>query len=57
MSKINLLDCTLREAPIKDLILGSDYIQKFINALEKSNIDITAKITLFSGTQKILSDI
>ena len=38
--KINLLDCTLREAPIKDLILGSDYIQKFINALEKSNIDI-----------------
>ena len=40
MSKINLLDCTLREAPIKDLILGSDYIQKFINALEKSNIDI-----------------
>lgn len=40
MLKINLLDCTLREAPIKDLILGSDYIQKFINALEKSNIDI-----------------
>ena len=40
MAKINLLDCTLREAPIKDLILGSDYIQKFINALEKSNIDI-----------------
>ena len=40
MLKINLLDCTLREAPIKDLILGSDYIQKFINALENSNIDI-----------------
>lgn len=40
MLKINLLDCTLREAPIKDLILGSSYIQKFINALEKSNIDI-----------------
>lgn len=40
MFKINLLDCTLREAPIKDLILGSEYIQKFINALEKSNIDI-----------------
>lgn len=38
--KINLLDCTLREAPIKDLILGSGYIQKFINALEKTNIDI-----------------
>lgn len=40
INKINLLDCTLREAPIKDLILGSDYIQKFINALEKTNIDI-----------------
>lgn len=38
--KINLLDCTLREAPIKDLILGKNYIQKFINALEESNIDI-----------------
>ena len=40
MGKINLLDCTLREAPIKDLILGKEYIQIFINALEKTNIDI-----------------
>ncbi len=40
MNKIRLLDCTLREAPIKDLVLGHDYIQKFINALEKSNIDV-----------------
>lgn len=38
--KINLLDCTLREAPIKDLVLDREYIQKFINGLEKSNIDI-----------------
>lgn len=40
MGKINILDCTLREAPIKDLIIGKEYIQKFINALENSNIDI-----------------
>ncbi len=38
--KINLLDCTLREAPIKGLVLGKNYIKKFINALENSNIDI-----------------
>ncbi len=40
MRKINLLDCTLREAPIKGLVLGHNYIKKFINALEISNIDI-----------------
>lgn len=40
MRKINLLDCTLREAPIKGLVLGRNYIKKFINALEDSHIDI-----------------
>ena len=25
MGKINILDCTLREAPIKDLIIGKEY--------------------------------
>ena len=40
LMKINLLDCTLREAPIKDLILGKDVIQDFINGLEKTGINI-----------------
>lgn len=37
---INLLDCTLREAPIDGLMYGDEFIQNFINALEKSNLDI-----------------
>lgn len=38
--KINLLDCTLREAPINGLVLGKNYIKKFIKALESANVDI-----------------
>lgn len=38
--KINLLDCTLREAPVKDLMFGKDIIQKFISKLEHANTDI-----------------
>jgi 4-hydroxy 2-oxovalerate aldolase len=40
MNKINLLDCTLREAPIDNAILGQRSIQSFIHGLEKTNIDI-----------------
>lgn len=37
---IKLLDCTLREAPIKGLYFTEKYIQKFINYLEKAGLDI-----------------
>ncbi len=40
MHKISLLDCTLREAPIKDLCMGADYIQDFIRRLEDSQVNI-----------------
>lgn len=40
MGTINILDCTLREAPIKDLVIGKDYIKKFIDSLGMSNINI-----------------
>lgn len=37
---IDLLDCTIREAPIKDLMFGEKYIQDFINGLEKAKLDV-----------------
>lgn len=39
-NKISLLDCTLREAPIKDLCMGADYIRNFIKRLEDSQVNI-----------------
>jgi 4-hydroxy 2-oxovalerate aldolase len=38
--KVNVLDCTLREAPIEGLLIGKNYIDKFIRGLERANIDI-----------------
>ena len=38
--RIQLLDCTLREAPINELMWGDFYIKQIINGLEKANIDI-----------------
>lgn len=37
---IYLLDCTLREAPIDHLLWGSEFIEKVIYNLERTNIDI-----------------
>ncbi|HEB9434155.1 TPA: aldolase catalytic domain-containing protein [Campylobacter coli] len=37
---IELLDCTIREAPIKELFFGEEFIQNFIYRLEKTNVDI-----------------
>lgn len=62
--RIDLLDCTIREAPLKELYFGEAYIQKFINGLEKSNINIiecgflkngqyTLGSTIFSKVEQI----
>lgn len=40
MRRIQVLDCTLREAPVQGLIFGTDFIRKFINGLERSGTDI-----------------
>lgn len=37
---INLLDCTLREAPVEGLIYGNEFIQDFVNSLERTGINI-----------------
>lgn len=38
--QIQLLDCTLREAPLDDLMWGKRSIQKMIHGLEMANVDI-----------------
>ena len=38
--QITLLDCTLREAPIDNLYIGTNNIQKFINELENAGVNI-----------------
>lgn len=40
MNSIKLLDCTLREAPLDDLMWGDLSIQKMIHGLENANINI-----------------
>lgn len=40
MHRINILDCTLREAPIKDMLIGADCIHELIKGLGNSKIDI-----------------
>ena len=40
MKKCQLLDCTLREAPLDDLMWGDMSIRKMIHGMEKANIDI-----------------
>lgn len=40
MNNFKLLDCTLREAPLDDLMWGDLSIRKMIHGLEKANIDI-----------------
>ena len=39
MKMINLLDCTLREAPIKDLVYGEFFLSRYIAGLEKTRVD------------------
>lgn len=39
-NNIKLLDCTLREAPLKDLMWGELPIYKVINGLERAKVDI-----------------
>lgn len=39
-TKIHLLDCTLREAPIEGLQFGDYFIEKFISGLEKTEINV-----------------
>lgn len=40
MNKFKLLDCTLREAPLEDLMWGDLSIQKMIHGLENANVNI-----------------
>lgn len=40
MNSISLLDCTIREAPVKNLFFGNEFIENFISGLEQTNIDI-----------------
>jgi len=39
-NRIRLLDCTLREAPLDDLMWGEKSIKKMISGLEKANVDL-----------------
>ena len=40
MGRLQLLDCTLREAPIDNLMWGEMNIHKMIHGLEMANVDI-----------------
>ncbi len=40
MKEFKLLDCTLREAPIEELMWGDIEIKKMISGMEKANLDI-----------------
>ena len=40
MKNIQLLDCSLREAPLNELMWGEMSIRKMIHGMEKANIDI-----------------
>lgn len=40
MNNFKLLDCTLREAPLEDLMWGDLSVRKMINGLENANVDI-----------------
>ena len=40
MNKINVLDCTLREAPLTGLAWGDKNIRRIVRGLENTNIDI-----------------
>lgn len=37
--KINVLDCTLREAPVENLTFGGEFIGEFISRLSRSKVD------------------
>ena len=40
MKQVQLLDCTLREAPLDELLWGEMSIRKMIHGMEKANINI-----------------
>ncbi|MDE7433121.1 MAG: hypothetical protein K2N34_14575, partial [Lachnospiraceae bacterium] len=49
MNEVKLLDCTLREAPLKGLVYGTKFLSKFIGGLEKAKINFLEVGFLIDG--------